>query len=112
MSAHECTHPNCETHGKSRCDGIGCDGLAVDSATVVLPTPERAEVGSLFVCADGTAYRLRSYSADWKAEPFTGEHTKPSYSVLLPGGASTNAGALPADARLVWAPSVTGGDFR
>lgn len=25
--AEPCTHPNCETHGKSPCEGIGCDGM-------------------------------------------------------------------------------------
>lgn len=61
-------------------------------------------MGSLWVTPDGTAYRLRDYRTDLHAEPFTGERTIPTYSVLLPGGASTNDDTLPRDARLVWAP--------
>lgn len=26
-----CTHPNCAEHGKSPCDGVGCDGREITS---------------------------------------------------------------------------------
>lgn len=84
----------------------GITSLPEGCVRVVLPTPERPLVGSLFLTPDGVAYRQRTYSTDWDAVPFTGDLTKPSYSVLLPNGRSTNADTLPADARLVWAPDA------
>lgn len=79
--------------------------LPAGCVRVVIPIPERPPVGSLFVAADGTAYRLRDYSTDWDAVPFTGEKTIPTYTAMLVGGSMTNTGVLPADARLVWTPA-------
>ncbi|GAB2734164.1 hypothetical protein [Nocardioides pakistanensis] len=28
-----CTHPNCREHGKSPCEGIGCDGREIEETT-------------------------------------------------------------------------------
>ena len=83
----------------------GCYTLPEGCVRVVIPTPDRPAPGSLFLASDGTAYRLRNYGVDWTAEPFTGEHTKASYTVMLTDGASTNTDHLPADARLVWSPT-------
>lgn len=80
--------------------------LPADCVRVVIPTPERPPVGSLFVSTDGTAYRLSDYTTDWDAVPVTGEKTAPSYTAMLVGGSMTNADCLPADARLVWTPDA------
>ena len=64
------------------------------------------EVGTLYVTPNGDAYRLRDYSVDWKAEPFTGEATVPSYSVQFATGSNTNAYELPKDAVLAWSPTT------
>lgn len=82
----------------------GIRTLPEGSIRVVIPVPERPAPGSLFVTPGGVAYRLLDYRVDLNAEPFTGKHTLPYYSVLLPRGAMTKTDALPADARLVWTP--------
>lgn len=33
MSARACHHPNCQKHGKSPCEGIGCDGREIGEPT-------------------------------------------------------------------------------
>lgn len=67
-------------------------------------TDRPAEPGTLWVTPDGIAYRLTHYSTDWLAEPFTGEETRPKYSIGFPAGGFSNRDDLPADAVLVWAP--------
>ena len=42
-----CTHPNCETHGKSPCEGVDCSGRdAEDRARLRTQEVERAAVAS------------------------------------------------------------------
>ena len=80
----------------------------LDGAEVIIPvTPEggRPAPGAMFVLPNGETWRLRNYSVDWRAEPFTGNDTRPSWTVTYPSGSSSTAdGDLPAGARLVWHP--------
>lgn len=61
-------------------------------------------IGSLYVDVDGTAYRLRDYSVNWSAEPFTGEDEVPSFTILRVSGMSSTTRVLPHTVRLVWKP--------
>lgn len=74
--------------------------------TYALAEGQRPAPGSLFVRPNGEMWRLRSYGVDWMAEPFTGDETRPSWSVGGPTGGYSGADGhvLPEDARLVWTP--------
>lgn len=93
-------------------DGWTPDGGAFGEGNW-LPGPEdrviefvvegRPAPGALFLRPNGESWRLRSYGVDWTdEEDFS--HKRPSWSVNLPSGASTNGDDLPDDARLVWHP--------
>lgn len=97
-------------------DGVAPSGGAFGEAHWV-PSPEdtiiiyaldedvRPAPMALFVLPNGEAWRLRNYSVDWTAEPFTGDNVRASWTVLRPGGMSSTAdGDLPSGARLVWHP--------
>ena len=64
--------------------------------------------GSLYLDREtGHVYRLRYYSIDWKADPFTGDEDQPEYAVHYTHGPSSMAHALPDGAELIWTPDQT-----
>lgn len=72
---------------------------------VTVPAPGRPAVGSLYARPNGEAWRLRGYLTDWEVEPFTGDRTRPDYSIAnVNGSMSGSREPLPDDAVLVWAP--------
>lgn len=79
------------------------EGLPEGTVVVVPVAPAHVPIGAVYVDeATGDFYRLRDYAPDFLVEE--GLDAGPMYSVMLAGGAFTNARGLPETARLVWLP--------
>lgn len=65
-------------------------------------------VGTLYLAPNGDAYRLRDYSVNWRAEPFTGKNEVPRYSVHKVDSMNSSADTLPEGVRVVWRPAPEG----
>lgn len=93
----------------------GVDDWTIDGATMGrlgmwARDPEQPLVGTVYVCDDGTVYRLHRYQqsfADLMAAAETGETApySPMYDYFgISGGAAGGMTKLPDDAKEVWAP--------
>lgn len=65
---------------------------------------ERAPVGAIYLDdPTGEVYRLTDYGTDWRADPFTGDETIPSYQGMHSAGFFRTR-TLPDSAREIWRP--------
>lgn len=64
-------------------------------------------IGTVYLSPTGDVYRLRDYTIDWLAEPFTGISDRPYYNVMLVRGGFTDSRELPGGSVTIWSPEVS-----